>query len=60
MTTPYHSKFFAHDLTRRAAAGVDRLPSALFDAAVDLNPHRLEVARIALQRVLSSFAMENT
>jgi hypothetical protein len=37
--TNYHVKYFAHDLTRRAASGMDRLSMSLFDAAVDLNPH---------------------
>jgi hypothetical protein len=44
MSTPYHAKPFAHDLTRRATDGVDRLSSALFDASVDLNPHQIEAA----------------
>ena len=51
--TPHHSKYFAHDLTRRAAHGMDRLSMALFDAAVDLNPHQIEAALFALQSPLS-------
>ena len=51
--TPYHSKYFAYDLTRRAANGMDRLSMALFDAAVDLNPHQIEAALFALQSPLS-------
>ena len=51
--TPYHAKYFAHDLTRRAANGMDRLSMALFDAAVDLNPHQIEAALFALQSPLS-------
>jgi len=47
--TAHHAKYFAHDLTRRAAAGMDRLSMALFDAAVDLNPHQIEAALFALQ-----------
>jgi hypothetical protein len=35
MLTPYHAKYFAHDLTRRAVSGMDRLSMSLFDAAVD-------------------------
>jgi len=31
--TPHHAKYFAHDLTRRASSGMDRLSMALFDAA---------------------------
>src|SRR5258705_5796393 len=49
MLTPYHAKYFAHDLTRRAATGMDRLSMSLFDAAVDLNPHQIEAALFALQ-----------
>jgi superfamily II DNA or RNA helicase len=51
--TPYHAKYYAHDLTRRAANDMDRLSMALFDAAVDLNPHQIEAALFALQSPLS-------
>src|SRR5437868_6651823 len=51
--TPYHAKYFAHDLTRRAASGMDRLSMSLFDAAVDLNPHHIEAALFALESPLS-------
>jgi len=51
--TPHQAKYYAHDLTRRAAGGIDRLSSALFDAAVDLNPHQIEAALFALQSPLS-------
>ena len=51
--TPHHAKYFAHDLTRRASHGMDRLSMALFDAAVDLNPHQIEAALFALQSPLS-------
>src|SRR5215203_1953589 len=53
MLTPYHAKYFAHDLTRRAATGMDRLSMSLFDASVDLNPHQIEAALFALQSPLS-------
>jgi hypothetical protein len=51
--TPHHVKYYAHDLTRRAVAGMDRLSMALFDAAVDLNPHQIEASLFALQSPLS-------
>lgn len=51
--TAYHAKFFAHDLTRRAVDGLDRLSMSLFDAAVDLNPHQIEAALFALESPLS-------
>ena len=53
MLTPYHAKYFAHDLTRRAVNGMDRLSMSLFDASVDLNPHQIEAALFALQSPLS-------
>ena len=53
MVTPHHAKYFAHDLTRRAAGGMDRLSMSLFDAAVDLNPHQIEAALFALDSPLS-------
>jgi superfamily II DNA or RNA helicase len=51
--TPHHAKYYAHELTRRAATGMDRLSAALFDAAVDLNPHQIEAALFALHSPLS-------
>jgi hypothetical protein len=51
--TNYHAKYFAYDLTRRAASGMERLSMSLFDAAVDLNPHQIEAALFALQSPLS-------
>jgi hypothetical protein len=51
--SPYHVKYFAHDLSRRAAGGMDRLSMSLFDAAVDLNPHQIEAALFALESPLS-------
>ena len=53
MITAYHAKYFAHDLTRRATSGMGRLSMALFDAAVDLNPHQIEAALFAFQSPLS-------
>jgi len=51
--TSHHAKYFAHDLTRRATSGMDRLSMSLFDASVDLNPHQIEAALFALQSPLS-------
>ncbi len=51
--TAYQAKYFAHDLTRLAVGGMDRLSMSLFDAAVDLNPHQIEAALFALQSPLS-------
>ncbi len=53
MITNFHAKYYAYDLTRRAASGLDRLSMSLFDAAVDLNPHQIEAALFALQSPLS-------
>lgn len=51
--TKFHSKYFAHELTRAGGKGVDRLGRALFDACVDLNPHQIEAALFALRSPLS-------
>lgn len=54
MITPFHAKYFAHDLTRQAPPGAaDQLSMSLFDASVDLNPHQIEAAMFALQSPLS-------
>lgn len=52
--TPFHAKYYAHDLSaRRSSTVVDRLTTSLFDAAVDLNPHQIEAALFALRSPLS-------
>ena len=51
--TPYHAKYYAHELSRTGGEGVDRLGRALFDATVELNPHQIEAAMFALRSPLS-------
>ncbi len=52
--TPYHARYFAHELTlQRPSADVDRLSASLFNATVDLNPHQIDAALFALQSPLS-------
>ena len=54
MTTPYHAKYFAYELTRQHGRGDgNRLSMALFDACVDLNPHQIDAAAFALRNPLS-------
>jgi superfamily II DNA or RNA helicase len=56
--TPYHAKFFAHELTKRSSSdNVDKLASALSDAQVDLNPHQIEAALFAFRSPLSKGAI---
>ncbi|MFN7257994.1 MAG: SNF2-related protein, partial [bacterium] len=57
IVSDYHAKYFAEDLSRRAPTGMDRLSAALFDAAVDLNPHQIEAALFALRSPLSKGVM---
>ncbi len=52
--TPFHAKFWAYELTRRAPSdSVDRLATALVDAQVDLNPHQVDAALFAFRSPLS-------
>ncbi|OEF18986.1 SNF2-related protein [Aliivibrio logei] len=52
--TPYHAKYFAHELSiLHSNNGVDRLSQSLFDASVDLNPHQIEAALFALENPLN-------
>jgi superfamily II DNA or RNA helicase len=51
--TPYHAKYYAHELSRVGGEGVDRLGRALFDACVELNPHQIEAALFAMRSPLS-------
>ena len=58
MSTPYHAKYFAYELTRQAAGtDPDRLSRALFDAQVDLNPHQIDAALFALRSPVSGGAI---
>jgi len=53
MSTPYHARYFAHELTRQGGEGVCRLSRSLFDACVDLNPHQIEAALFAMRSPIS-------
>ncbi len=56
--TPYHARYFAHELTKRSSsASIDSLTSALADAQVDLNPHQVEAALFAFRSPLSRGAI---
>jgi ERCC4-related helicase len=56
--TPYHAKYFAHELTKRSSSeSVEKLASALSDAQVDLNPHQIEAALFAFRSPLSRGAI---
>lgn len=53
MTTSYHARYYAHELTRQSNNGLERLSQSLFDASVDLNPHQIEAALFAMRSPLS-------
>lgn len=56
--TPYHAKYFAHELTKRCSCdSVEKLAGALVDAQVDLNPHQVEAALFAFHSPLSKGAI---
>lgn len=56
--TPYHVRYFAHELTRRHSSdSVEKLASALADAQVDLNPHQVEAALFAFRNPFSKGAI---
>ena len=58
MTTPYHAKYFAWELSRRRRGGeIDRISQSLFDASVDLNPHQIDAALFAMSNPLSKGAI---
>ena len=58
MTTEYHAKLFAHELSRRHSVGdAEKLAGALLDAQVDLNPHQVEAALFAFKSPLSKGAI---
>lgn len=55
LQTPYHARYFAHELVRqnRNREGVEPLAMSLFDACVDLNPHQIDAALFALRSPIS-------
>lgn len=54
MSTEYHAKYYAWELTRRRRGDdVDRISQSLFDASVDLNPHQIDAALFALGNPLT-------
>jgi adenine-specific DNA-methyltransferase len=56
--TDYHTKYFAHELTKRCASdSVEKLAGALVNAQVDLNPHQVEAALFAFKSPLSKGAI---
>jgi superfamily II DNA or RNA helicase len=60
MSTPYHAKFFAHELTlQRPSDSIDKLASSLSDirANVALNPHQVDAALFAFSSPLSKGAI---
>ncbi|MBN1999320.1 DEAD/DEAH box helicase, partial [candidate division KSB1 bacterium] len=58
MSSPYHAKYFAHELSRHYQAGsVAKLSQTLFDACIDLNPHQIDAALFAMASPLSRGAM---
>lgn len=51
----YHSKYYAHSLTRRRGPeGAERLAGAFAGAQVDLNPHQVDAALFAFESPLSN------
>ena len=56
--TDYHSKYFAHELTRRFPAdSAEKLAGAVASAQVDLNPHQVDAALFAFNSPLSKGAL---
>jgi len=58
MSTPYHSQYYAYELTKRLASdNADKLSQSLLNATVDLNPHQIEAALFAFRSPLSRGAL---
>jgi superfamily II DNA/RNA helicase len=56
--TPYHAKYFSHELTKRLpSSDLGKLAQSLQDAQVDLNPHQVEAALFAFKSPLSKGAI---
>src|SRR6266480_7534821 len=58
MSTAYHAKYFAYELTKRCASdSMEKIAASLADAQVDLNPHQVEAALFAFRSPLSKGAV---
>jgi len=58
MTSAYHAKYFAYELTKRCPSdSVGKLAASLADAQVDLNPHQIDAALFAFRSPLSKGAI---
>jgi len=58
MTSAYHAKYLAHELTKRCPSdSVAKLAASLADAQVDLNPHQIDAALFAFRSPLSKGAL---
>src|SRR3954454_17185776 len=58
MTTPFHAKYLACELTKRVPADkAEKLSQSLANATVDLNPHQVEAALFAFRSPLSRGAI---
>lgn len=56
--TDYHSKLYAHELTKRCASdSLEKLAGAVASAQVDLNPHQVNAALFAFNSPLSKGAL---
>jgi len=56
--TAYHSKYFAHELTKRCSSdSAEKLAGAVASAQVDLNPHQVDAALFAFNSPLSKGAL---
>jgi len=58
MSTHYHSQYWAHALTLKAASdSIDNLSRSIANARVDLNPHQVDAALFAFRSPLSKGAI---
>jgi ERCC4-related helicase len=56
--TPYHAKYYAHELTKRCSSdSIEKLAGAVASAQVDLNPHQVNAALFAFNSPLSKGAL---
>ena len=54
MTTPFHSAYWAHQLTLRSASdSMENLSKSFSGAKVDLKPHQVDAALFAFRSPLS-------
>jgi len=49
----YNARYFAYEIIQQEGTEIERLSTSLFDACIDLNPHKIEAALFAIRSLIT-------